>query len=227
MYYLHKAAKAGMIGIGLTHGESLQAPFGGQTPFFGTNPIAFAFPTRVSPPVVVDFATSATTFGKIMQARATGSLLPEGMVLDSQGAPTRDPKIAARILPAAGHKGYGLALAVEILSGILNSCPYGPHLPPVFRDDVDQPGELGHFFMAIDPNCFCGRDSFLDQVEKIIQELHEVPPACGFKDVLVPGEPESRTYAKRIQEGIPLVESLLVRIRALACDRTDSTITER
>lgn len=101
---------------------------------------------------------------------------------------------------------------------ILNSCPYGPHIPPVFRDDVDQPGKLGHFFMAIDPNCFCGRDSFLDQIEKIIQELHEVPPACGFEDVLVPGEPESRTYIKRIQEGIPVGESLLAKIRALACD---------
>ena len=207
-----------MIGIGLAHGESLQAPIGGQVPFFGTNPIAFAFPTRVSPPVVVDFATSATTFGKIMQARATGSLLPQGTVLDSQGAPTRDPTKAARILPAAGHKGHGLALAVEILSGILNGCPYGPHIPPVFRDNIDQPGQLGHFFMAIDPACFCGTDLFLDEMEKMIQELHEAAPSPGVEAVLVPGEPEDRTYMESVHFGVPLALDLWEKIQQLADD---------
>ena len=214
-YYLIQVTKARLIGVGITHGESLQVPFGGNAPFFGTNPIAFAFPTRKSPPLIADFATSATTFGKILQARADGSLLPSGTVQDAQGEPTTDPARAARILPAAGHKGYGLALAVEILSGILNGCPYGPHIPPVFRDDIEKPGNLGHFFFALDPHRFCGRKRFLDQLETMIEELHQVPPAPGFAAVLVPGEPESRIYAKRIREGIPLEKGLLDRIEGL------------
>ena len=90
-YYLLKAAAQGLIGIGFVHGESLQVPFGGTEPFFGTNPLAFAFPAP-SAPIVVDFATSATTFGKIMQAKALKRKLPDGTVLDKQGDATTDPR---------------------------------------------------------------------------------------------------------------------------------------
>jgi ureidoglycolate dehydrogenase (NAD+) len=215
-HYLLKATAEGLIAMGFVHGESLQVPLGGMDAFFGTNPIAFTFPTRKSTPVVVDFATSATTFGKIMQAKASQNLLPEGTVLDHQGRSTRNPERAARILPAAGHKGYGLALAVEILSGILNGCPYGPHVPPVFRDDADVPGRLGHFFAAIDPERFCGLESFLENIENMIRELHQVNPIAGVDAVLVPGEPENRTYEERVRSGIPLKADLWEKIQQLA-----------
>jgi ureidoglycolate dehydrogenase (NAD+) len=215
-YYLLKAAAQGLIGIGFVHGESLQVPFGGTEPFFGTNPLAFAFPAP-SAPVVVDFATSATTFGKIVQARALKRELPEGTALDKKGNATIDPDHAARILPAAGHKGYGLALAVEVFSAILNGCPFGPHVPPVFRDDIEAPGKLGHFFLAIDPRCFCGMEMFSAEIERMTRELHDSKPAPGYEAVMVPGEPENRTYAERIRSGVPLASELWDTIQRLAC----------
>jgi ureidoglycolate dehydrogenase (NAD+) len=213
-YYLLQAAAQGLIGVGFVHGESLQAPFGGTKPFFGTNPLAFVFPAP-GEPIVVDFATSATTFGKIMQARAHGHKLPEGAALDRQGDTTTDPGQAVGIMPAAGHKGYGLALAVEVFSAILNGCPFGPHVPPVFRDDVEEPGRLGHFFLAIDPAFFCGNDAFSVGMGKMIRELHDVKPAAGFETVMVPGEPEARTYAERLRLGIPLSSDLWDTIQKL------------
>lgn len=215
-YYLLKATEEGLIAMGCVHGESLQVPWGGIDTFFGTNPIAFTFPTRTSAPIVVDFATSSTTFGKILQAKASRELLPEGTVLDHQGRPTRNPQSASSILPAAAHKGYGLALAVEILSGILNGCPYGPHVPAVFRDNADVPGRLGNFFAAIDPGRFWGLESFLDDIESMIRELHQVNPIAGVDNVLVPGEPEARTYKERIRSGIPLKANLWEKIQQLA-----------
>jgi ureidoglycolate dehydrogenase (NAD+) len=215
-YYLLKAAAQGLIGIGFVHGESLQAPFGGTEPFFGTNPLAFVFPAPGTP-IVVDFATSATTFGRIMQARALERSLPEGTALDKQGNATTDPSQAVRILPAAGHKGYGLALAVEVFSAILNGCPFGPHVPPVFRDDIEEPGRLGHFFLAIDPRFFCGIDPFSAGIGRMVRELHESKPAPGFETVMVPGEPENRTYTERIRLGIPLSPDLWDTIQRLAC----------
>ena len=127
------------------------------------------------------------------------------------------PVQAARILPAAGHKGYGLALAVEVFSAILNGCPFGPHVPPVFRDDVETPGKLGHFFLAIDPGRFFGTELFSVEIERMTRELHDSKPAPGFETVMVPGEPENRTYAERIRSGLPLPSDLWDTIQRLAC----------
>lgn len=107
-------------------------------------------------------------------------------------------------------------MAVEVLSAILNGCPFGPHVPPVFRDDIDTPGKLGHFFIAIDPRRFPGSKTFLRQTEKMIDELHKAKPASGFESVLVPGEPESHTYAQRTRNGIPLAPDLWEKIQQLS-----------
>jgi ureidoglycolate dehydrogenase (NAD+) len=217
-YYLLRASSSGLIGIGAAHGESLQVPFGGRQPFFGTNPIAFTFPAgKGLPPIVVDFATSATTFGKITQAKAKRERLPEGCTLDGEGLMTTDPHRATTILPAAGHKGYGLALAVEVLSGVLNAAPFGPHVPPVFRDNIDAPGQLGQFFIAIDPLRFAGGRSFYRQIENMRRELHSAQTVPGSKGVLVPGEPEAHAYAERVREGIPLPANLWEQIKQLGC----------
>jgi ureidoglycolate dehydrogenase (NAD+) len=137
-------------------------------------------------------------------------------VQDEQGRPTIDPAKASRILPAAGHKGYGLALAVEILAGILNGCPYGPNVPPVFRDDIEAAGNLGHLFFALDPRRFWGGKRYFSQIESMIEELHQIPPAPGFQAVLVPGEPESQTYSTRIRNGVPVGQDLLEKLQQLA-----------
>lgn len=130
---------------------------------------------------------------------------------------TTDPHQATTILPAAGHKGYGLALAVEVLSGILNAAPFGPHVPPVFRDNIDAPGQLGQFFIVIDPLRFAGRRSFFRQIEKMRRDLHSVRPVPRSKGVLVPGEPEAHAYAERVREGIPLPVNLWEQIKQLGC----------
>lgn len=214
-YYLRKAAEQNLIAMGCVHGESLQVPFGGVEPFFGTNPLAFVFPSPDGP-VVIDFATSATTFGRMMQARTLKQRLPENQAIDSEGNTTTDPDRARRILPMAGHKGYGLALAVEVFSAILNGAPFGPGVPPVFRDGIDVPGQLGHFFVVIDPSRFAGGRTFLHNIGEMIHALRQSKPAPGFEGVMIPGEPESNEFAQRMKIGVPLSPEVWTTIQQLA-----------
>ena len=126
-YYVEAAAADGCVGLVACSGHPSSAwvaPWGGTKPIFGTNPIAFGFPRKDGPPVVVDLSTTQGSRGAVLLAGKVGKLLPEGWAFDAAGNPTRDPSKAlppqGTLAPLGGHKGYGLALAVEILCGVLS-----------------------------------------------------------------------------------------------------------
>jgi uncharacterized oxidoreductase len=200
--WVEMAASHNMIALAWCNGGGLRgavAPFGGMERRLGTNPVAAAVPVAGRPPVVVDFATSATAEGKLRVSRNSGKPVPAGWILDAQGQPSTDPNDFYNngvLLPAAGHKGYGLSMLVEFLGGLLggNSSP----LLPSYRTSN------GVLFQILDIAAFRPVEEFLAESAALCQQIKDTRPAPGFHEVLLPGEPEQRTAAERRQTGIAI-----------------------
>lgn len=202
--YAERAAREGMIGFvaaGKGYPEGRVAPFGGAGAGpLGTNPLAFAFPGGRYPRVLVDFATSTIAANKIAVARTKGERLPPGCIIDAQGRPSTDPADylnGGALLPMAGHKGYGLAVAAELLSNVFTASDAHP--------GPGRPG--GAFILVMDAAAFRPLADFQQAADRLAERLKAVPPAPGFEEVLLPGEPELRTKERRQREGIPLPET--------------------
>ncbi len=185
------------------------APFGGRSGVFGTNPFSFGFPAANQPDVLVDFATSAVAAGKVSLARAKHEQMAPGILLDREGNPTTDPQAlfdGGVILPAGGHKGTGLAVISVLLSQIL--------VPAT--DFGEGQFQTGTFLLGIDIGIFRDRADVEAEADGIIEKIKAVPPARGFEEVLVPGEPELRSAERRRREGIPIPEDTWAEIVATA-----------
>jgi ureidoglycolate dehydrogenase (NAD+) len=204
--YSRDAAQAGMIGISFTHSDSIAAPFGGHVPFLGTNPISMAFPRQGGEPVCLDMATTAIPWNRVMNARREGRGLPDGVAVDENGdnAVSADGARALRPLGGTeyGHKGYALALAIELLCGPLNGNPFGPHISPMY-EQLQLPRRLGAFFIVIDPSRFAGGATLAATVEQMARELAAQPGQPRM-----PGDPEQDMKALRSQQGIPVEPGL-------------------
>ncbi len=216
----HEAGMIGMIfvgGFGSAGGASNSgvAPYGGSRPAFGTNPIAIGLPAGEQPPVTVDFATSAVAGGKISLARAKGAQLPPGCILDKGGNPTTNPEDfykGGMLTTFGGHKGYGLAVAIQLLGQAL-----------VGGDRYGEEGVLGgsyrktsSTFIAIDPGVFRPLDEYKASADASLNRIRAVPPAHGFDEVLIPGEPERRSKKQRLTQGISLPDSSWRDLQELA-----------
>jgi uncharacterized oxidoreductase len=196
----------------------LVAPFGGTAGRLGTNPISIAFPTGGAVPVLFDMATSIAAEGKIRVTRNRGEQAPDGWLLDKQGNPTTDPNALYQsprgaILPfggSAGHKGYGLALVVEILAGIVARAGYARPGAARFSN--------GTFIIAIDISAFLDPGQFRTEVDDLLQYVKSAPKASGVEAILYPGEPEDQERQRREQDGIPLDDETWQQIRTLAQD---------
>lgn len=206
-YFVNQAANENMIGLAMTHTDSFVVPFGGKKPFFGTNPIAFGFPAKKNKPVILDMATSNAAMGKILHAKETGKSIPDNWGVDENGIPTTDPNNVNALLPFGGPKGYGLGMVVDVFSGLLTGAAFGPHISLMYGD-LHKKRKLGHFIGAINPEFFTDIEEFLVNMDRMIDEIHQVEPANGFDKVLVPGEPETLKEEIRLKEGIPVTESI-------------------
>jgi ureidoglycolate dehydrogenase (NAD+) len=203
-YYASVALERRMIGICACNAAPNVAPFGGAKGLHGTNPIAYAAPGGQEPPIVLDIATSAAAHGQVAKAGRRGQAIPIGWAIDAEGRPTTDPKQAAALLPFGGHKGYGIGILVDVLTGALAASTIGQG---VRQQEVDREHAGQSFFMlAIDPEAFGGLGPFGERVDQISREVHGVPPAEGFKEVLLPGELEWREERHRRADGIPLYD---------------------
>lgn len=214
-YTLH-AAEAGCIGIAATNTPPLMAPWGGFLPFLGTNPISIAVPAGEEPPVVLDMATSAVARSKILVAHQAGTRIPSHWALDEKGRPTEDPQAALKgtMAPMAGHKGFGLALMIDALSGILGGAASGPKVGDIFRYD-DGPQNVGHFFQAIALDRLGNADHIRRRMDGLIRRLRSQPPAAGVDRLRLPGDVERETAAIRARQGIPLGRDVLETLGAL------------
>jgi uncharacterized oxidoreductase len=203
-----------MIGLGFCNGGrpgGIVAPYGGAGRLLGTNPIAAAFPVAGRPPVIPDFATSIAAEGKVRVAANRGKPLPAGWILGPDGQPSTDPAdlyAGGVLLPAAGHKGYGLSLMVDLLGGVLTG--RGCCALPGF-----QTGN-GVLFIVLSIEAFRPLDGFLADAATLCDEAKSVPPAANFDEVMLPGEPEQRKTAQRLADGIAVDETTWGQLLAAA-----------
>lgn len=208
-YYTNRIAREGMIGIGFTNAPPTMAPWGGVAPYFGTNPVCFSVPTRSDMPISVDMATSVAARGYILLAAAKGEPIPAGWAQDRRGRPTTDAQAALEgtVLPMAGHKGYALALVVDVLSGVLTGAGFGPAVGELYGHAAT-PQDVGHLIGAIDVARFIPLEQFLDRAETMAAALRSAPRGEGVAQVFVPGDIEATKVAQRTREGIPVAEPI-------------------
>ena len=215
-YYAIRAAEAGLVGMSMTNTEPLVIPYGGADAALGTNPIAFAAPT---PDGVfnLDMATSQVAMNKVFNARSEGRAIPEGWGVDAHGEPTTDANAAVFGVPLGGYKGYGLALMVEVLCGVLAGAGVRSGVGNLYSGGQEQQNS-GHFHLALDPERTVGRDAFAGMLGGLLAELRAIPPASGFDEVLVAGDPEDRARAARERTGIPVGPALWERLCELSAE---------
>jgi LDH2 family malate/lactate/ureidoglycolate dehydrogenase len=220
VYALQAAAK-GFIGLSMTavYNPSIVPTFG-REPRMGTNPIGLAAPARNNRPFLLDMATSTIAIGKLKLAFREGKTLPDGWALDKEGRPQNNAEqaLADKLMTPlggtremGGHKGYGLAAMVEVLSTILSGASYAP-LRPASAERFD----VGHFQMAIHPEAFREAGEFEDDLDAFIDCLRATRPADPAQPVLVPGDPEHAMLERRSTEGIPLPRSLVNDVERIA-----------
>lgn len=212
-FYVLRMIEAGFAGMSMTATDRMLVPFGSRKAFFGTNPICFGFPTD-GIPVVLDMATTAVAYGKVALAAVEGHTIPDTWALDAEGNPTTDPRAVAGLHPAAGSKGSGLAMVIDIFCSLLAGIPWGPHINRMYAE-LDAPRHLGHFIMAIDVNRFFPLVHFKQNLGAMVQELTALEPAAGFDQVYYPGQLEGLQRAHRRATGIPIEVGLADELAAL------------
>lgn len=228
--YARIASDAGLIGLVTSSTRGiLMVPTRGAEPVLGTNPIAFAAPAGQHKPVVLDMATTTVAGNKVKVYHLNDKKLPEGWVQDGEGKPVTDPHVAndyvfkhkeGGITPVGGpehlggHKGYGLALMAHILGGTLVGASFSPIRNRTQKGN--EPNNIGHFMLAVDPRAFRDIDDYTNDLDAVIDVLHATTPSDAAKPVLIPGEPEEMSRAKRTAEGIPMPASLEKLVRDVA-----------
>ncbi|VYU13225.1 ureidoglycolate dehydrogenase [Metakosakonia massiliensis] len=205
-YFIERATREGKIAIAMTQTDTCVAPYGGAERFLGTNPIAFGFPVEDEEPMIVDMATSAIAFGKILHAKETGKHIGEGLALDKEGHITTDPHKIENLLPFGGHKGSGIALAIDALTGILMGANFSNHIVRMYGD-YDKMRKLASLVIVIDP-VKLGNPLFAAMMKTMVSELRAVRPMPGVEKVMAPNDPQVAYKMKCMQEGIPVAEGI-------------------
>ena len=221
--YVERAARAGMIALlGVCNGRygGHVVPFGGAERVFSTNPMAAGVPAREHPPFVMDFATTVVAAGKLELATDKDKPIPSGWAVDSEGKPAatiRQYLEGGAMLPFGGHKGYALALLIELLSGALTGAGVTE------RPDKVPSGELGYggngtLLIVLDVAHFTDEERFLTNVDSLFERLQSSKPAPGFEKVMIPGEPEAAERERAGQEGISVEGAIWEQIVSIAAE---------
>jgi LDH2 family malate/lactate/ureidoglycolate dehydrogenase len=213
-YFTRMAAGDGCAALFASNASPAMAPWGGREPRVGTNPWSIAAPAGRTGTMVMDIANTAVARGKIHLARQRGTSIPEGWALDADGAPTTDPEraLAGLILPMAGHKGYAIALMMDVLAGVLSGSAIGSEVAGPFQ--AERRGGNGHLFIALDVAAFLEPEAFAARMEQLVADVK----AEGLEAVQIPGELEDRNAARGRAEGIALPERTVADLRRLAAE---------
>jgi LDH2 family malate/lactate/ureidoglycolate dehydrogenase len=202
-YYVEMIAKADLVGIHTASSARSVAPFGGARAALGTNPIAFGMPSSHGP-VIFDMGTSAFMGTDRAFRERLGQLLPEGVAVDAEGQPTRDPAMArlGALLPFGGYKGFGLALIVQAF-GVLAGSALDPD-----KDD-------GYLFLVFKPDLLIDLDDFKQQVSELIDRVKATPRQPGVSEIRIPGERALRGRERALREGIEVDRVVYEALAAL------------
>lgn len=223
-YYARLALEEQMIGIVMSNSPPAMLPTYGKTAMLGSNPLAIAIPAAEdAAPFVLDFATSGTSRHQLEDALRRGETIPPGLALDAHGKMTEDPKAALeamRLLPLGGtpelgsHKGFGLALAIDILSGVISGGRTGRQLASAETSRQEVAG-IGHFVIAIRLRAFTPWIKFRNRIKDMMRELTS-SPATGAPRVYYPGEAEYEIEQERRASGIPIDPATASELQGLA-----------
>ena len=185
-YYVERAARAGLMAFHTASTQARVAPAGGIDRMFGTNPMAFAFPSTPDP-LVIDFGTGMTTWGNVLLRKKLGQTLDPDSAVDKDGNPTIDPTAAllGAFLPWGGHRGYGLALVIQVLAVLSGGKIVAEEVP-----------DSGFFFLVLDPALLLPPDEFRQKVSQLVDLIETSRPAPGVKKVRVPGR---GSFERRLQ----------------------------
>ena len=202
------AADMGMIlimTVGGKYTHLIAAPYGGVGRVLSTNPMAVSVPSASRGSLILDFATTASAEGKLRVARAKGAQAPPNTIIDKHGNPTTDPEDfydEGMLLPFGGHKGYALSLMVDALSSCLTGAA-----------QTDNVNKFGATLIGIDPSVFTSSDRYGSDVDSLFERVTSVPPAPGFDEVLIPGDPERRSRDRLSREGVEVSAATVEALR--------------
>lgn len=207
-YYAVRAIEHDLIGFATTNAGINMPPTGGTRKLVGNNPFAIAIPTSRAWPMVLDMATSVVAGGKLDVARSKGEKIPLGWARDADGKPTDDPAKAREgsLEPLGGPKGYGLAVMLDVLAGVLSGGRFGAGL-----------GEKGsgQYFMTISVERYMPIPEFTARMDELIDQIHASPTAPGVGQIYVPGEIEHNLQRQRVSNGLPIEGSVLDALDAV------------
>ncbi len=225
--YAHQAVEAGCVGVAAANTRPLMPAPGGATAVVGNNPVAIGIPG--TEPVLVDMALSEAALGKIRLAESENRKIPSTWATDSDGVPTTEPSaaIAGLLLPTGGPKGYGLALAVDVLTGVLSGGGFGASVKGLYADEL-VPNDCAHLCLAIDPAIFGSRTDFVARVKQLTDQVRSSRLAPGVERVLLPGQREYESARRAREDGVVLADSVrqaLMRTAALVGTKLPGELT--
>jgi LDH2 family malate/lactate/ureidoglycolate dehydrogenase len=218
-YYVSLAVDENMIGLAINNSPPLQPAPGGAERVIGNQAFAVGSPAGQHPPLVLDMAMSSMSLVRIHDYQRRGEHLPEGIALNADGEPTIDPVAAldGMLLPMGGHRGFGLALLWEVLTGVLAAST-------TFSTDVGWPGDTSRpqgvsmLLLVVDPTVSMPYETFAARMDDLVDRIHGSRRAAGADEIRLPGERAARTMTERRTDGIPLRPALLTRLRAIAAE---------
>lgn len=211
-HHVEKAADIGLIALVVGNTPQAMAPWGGNKPIYGTQPLAFACPRKGALPLVMDMALTQVARGNIMTAKQQGKPIPEGWATDAHGNPTTDPEVALRegvLLPVGGAKGAALGLMVEILSAVLTASALSTEASSFFTTEGEPPS-VGQFLIAIDPEAFAGKAHFLERIEVVMDSI------TSQEGARLPGGRREQLRSYAAKKGLTVPANLVEEAKALA-----------
>ncbi|MBU9217469.1 Ldh family oxidoreductase [Burkholderia gladioli] len=221
--YSYLAAEQGFASIIGSNATTTIAPWGGTDARLGNSPVGFGVPNPGGRPFMLDMAISVAARARIRNALKRGESIPGDWATDAQGRPTTDPTAALDgfLLPIGGHKGYGLALVVDLLAGLLSGAAYLTHVKS-WEDEPDQPQDLGHFFILIDTRRLGSGAWLAQRMGDHAAILHGSAAADPAAPVVVPGEIELARLERQMRDGIDIGEAQRAMLDAAAGIRREA-----
>jgi len=218
-FYPYLAARAGLIGISMANDIPSVAAPGSRQAVTGSNPLSYALPTGPdTDPILLDMAISTVAGGKVYAAHQRGESIPNNWIVDEQGYPTTDGSLypaKAALQPMGGPKGYGIAVLIEALAGVLSGAALTWQVGSWIHGDASEPTRHGAAFLAIDVATIMEPAEYWSRIRHVVDEIHAAPSMDGVDHVLLPGEREWQQRRSAKLEGILLPADVVAKLLML------------
>lgn len=222
-HYAQMLAEQGNIACVMTNAESCVAPYGSNEPLLGTNPIAFAAPSKFFP-IIVDISTSIVTFGDVFLNRDKGTQIPTDWGFDANGNITDDPNVLTCLRPMSKHKGFALGLFIDILSGVLTNADFGTRIGNMYKD-FTKPQNVGHFMWSLPIECVMPISKYQARIETLLQMVYDSRPEMPDAKIQIPGENAYRLFQQRKKNGISISKHVWNDLIAISKDTAINVLT--